>query len=52
MTQPTSTLNKSPEAEMVLDYAAPLPGLPGWLFKHVPAFDSLRRYSPRRWAAT
>src|ERR1700730_17696473 len=35
------------EPEAALDDAPPLPGPVGWLFRHVPALDSLRTYSWR-----
>src|SRR5262245_12087946 len=39
---------QSSASSVVREYGPPLPGLPGWVLRHVPALDSLRRYS---WAA-
>jgi SulP family sulfate permease len=47
VTEPTKPGGPPPAAGVVLEHAAPLPGLAGWLFRHVPALDSLRHYSGR-----
>src|SRR6266581_3503460 len=51
MTPHKSLLDKPKDREPmpgeVLDYAPPLAGSAGWLFRHVPALDSLRHYSLR-----
>jgi sulfate permease, SulP family len=51
MTQPLSPPSRSSASSQALDdelgYALPLPGVTGWLLKHLPALDSLRCYSWR-----
>jgi SulP family sulfate permease len=51
LSQPTPTRERRPAPDVVLEHGKPLPGLAGWLFRHVPALDSLRHYSAAALAA-
>jgi SulP family sulfate permease len=48
LSPPEKPAERPPPPGVMLGHAPPLSGKSGWLFRHVPALDSLRRYS---WAA-
>ena len=48
LSPPEKPAERPPLPGVVLGHAPPVSGKLGWFFRHVPAFDSLRRYS---WAA-